>query len=503
MDESNLEPHQEQTDGKKSKKSGIAANPTAEKLLVQLRKALNSDGSIPANAHAVTKFRALASNPNTTSSQIAEIILKEPTLATKLLHIVNSAFYQRARPIMTVTQAVIQIGMEPLAEIFSGIAILKVFANGTKDAQFNKCISKTICTSLLTSSIVPILNPNEDKENELGYLLGMFSELGILSLAHYFPRIYDTAVKRAELRSMKLDSCLREITGLDCSGLALEVIKSLDIPPIYKSVIYACANPELAQKSTESIKRIVNSINVAQNISSAILLQGSTTALDTALEEAQALGIDSQKLRKTLGDLKEQFITYCEALNLDVPPLPEFIDNYAIGALAKSQKIEAGPEDKLSSFIEEVRTSVLEKTPSAEVITTVMETLAWGLKFDRVLLLLLNKQTKKLLGRTIIGQSQLDPKTINRDVDEGSDRFAPDAKAVRESRPVFQGDSILSNGWPIVAIPVGLAENCIGVIYADKICVDLNDTELSDRQKAAITLLTELIDTSLQSKSKK
>ncbi len=475
-----------------------------ERLLQQLRQALKSQGNFPAHARAVTELRELATSPKTKANQIAEIILREPPLATRLLHIVNSSFYRRAKPIMTISQAVIQIGMEPLVEVFSGMALLKNLAAEDRDSAFIDALKKTICTSLLTSSLLPVFNPVEDKKNELGYLIGMFSELGILALAHYFPRIYETSIKRAVLRGQRIETSLRTLTGLDTNGLALEVIKSLDLPPLYKSVINACSSTtpdaELEEQG-EAVIRLANSIKFAQAISCAVVIEGTPEALKRTIEEAKLNGVDSPKINRVLGALPQQFDTYCQALEIDVPALPSFLNEYS-GGLTNYQinKNNSESTDRLNAFLDEIRSQVTAKESSATLITTVMETLAWGLKFDRVLLLLKNRDTGQLIGRTILGQTNLNPKGISRPSDVGADRFAPDAKALREDRPIFQGDPILPNGWPIVALPVGLGENAIGVIYADRLCFDSDDSELSDHEKGAISLMTELMDKSLSTK---
>jgi len=482
-------------------KVGGETSPSAsERLLSQFRQSLKGQSSFPAHAKAVSELRRLASDSRTAPNQVAELILKEPSLATRLLHIVNSSFYRRAKPIMTVTQAVIQIGMEPLIEIFSGIALLKSLIAEDRDIAFLDCLKKTICTSLLASSILPILNPQEDRKNELGYLIGMFSELGVLGLAHYFPRIYETTVRRALLRGQKIDQSIRELTGLNSNGLSLEVLGTLDLPPIYKTVISICAQSDLTSMGDKPIVRLARTIRFSQLLSNAIILEGTEEALTAALEEGKAQGLDAKKVHLILGALPEQFSAYCEALDITVPGLPEFLDEYSDEAPKTPRQTSDSPHDKLNAFLDEIKSQINDKSPAVTVITTVMETLTWGLNMDRVLLLLKNKETGQLVGRTILGQTNIDPKSIVRSLSLGADRFAPDAKAAREGRPIFQGDPLLPNGWPIVALPVGLDDNLIGIIYADRMCVDLNDTELTEREKGAAALLCDLMHQALKMK---
>ena len=125
-----------------------------------------------------------------------------------------------------------------------------------------------------------------------------------------------------------------------------------------------------------------------------------------------------------------------------------------------------------------------------------METLAWGLKFDRVLLLLVGAGRKKLMGRMMLGNSAgFDPTKFERIIGAEADGHAPDARAFREGHPVFTGDPILDNGWPIAVCPIGFGPRAIGIIYADRVSSD--SQELSASEQAAFGVLAELLDRSV------
>ena len=131
-----------------------------------------------------------------------------------------------------------------------------------------------------------------------------------------------------------------------------------------------------------------------------------------------------------------------------------------------------------------------------------METFAWSLNFDRVLLMLLGQGKKELTGRMILGlvKDNFDPKSIQRKIGESASSYAPDALAFKESRPIFNGDPIFEDGWPFAAIPIGFGQRSIGVIYADRI--NPTDDEVSGRDQAAIGVLAELLDRSVSLNTK-
>lgn len=480
-----------------SNNRGSQGNDAAEKLLDQLRDALKKDGSFPANAQLVLKLQQLVSNPKTSANEIAKVILKEPSIATRLLHFVNSSFYQRSKPIMTVSQAVVQIGMEPLSELFSGLVILEQFAlKNDKDKAFVQCMQKTLCTSLIASKFTPLVNLQEDPDNELGYLSGTFSEIGVLCLAYYFPRIFATAAKSAQLQKVSLDHVLREITGLNSYGLSLEVIKVLELPSIYKSIIHECTHNDSSSTNQGDISKISDAVKVSQEISNAIIVNRNKIALEAAIEKVTVkLGVNIKEVHKVIGSLPKLLHDHCDAIDMPLLELPDFVKTYAVDESELPDiKFEANEKDLLAEYIEEIKTSIQLREPPASIITMIMETLAWGMGFDRVLLLLVTQDKSELRGRMLLGGTKTDPSTIVRPLGYDAGRFAPDARAFQEGRPIFRGDPLFSNAWPLVCFPVGFEDRCLGVIYADKLSYDLSSKELNEREVAMISVLAELLD---------
>ena len=223
--------------------------------------------------------------------------------------------------------------------------------------------------------------------------------------------------------------------------------------------------------------------------------------LDTAIKNVlEKIDVQGKILTDIVGELPLMFKNHCNSIDLVCPALPEFVASYAEGAApidtSGSSASETAIALQFSNFVEEIREAVESREPTASVITRVMETLAWSIGFDRVMLMLLAPGRRKLTGRMLLGSIEgFDPKTLERPVGQEASSHAPDAVAFRESRPVFNGDPIFSDGWPIAAIPIGYSQRCIGVIYADKI--SSKSEEIAAREQAAIGVLAELLDRSV------
>jgi HD-like signal output (HDOD) protein len=493
---------------------GAIASLSQEAFLERLRQALSEDGDFPTSAKIVTELKVLTANPNTSANQVAEVILREPSLGARVLHIVNSSFYHRGKPIMTISQAVMRLGMKPLAELCSGLVLLQKFGTITRRGDaFSRCLTQTIITGLVSGALVKSATPASPQgqgPEESGYLAGSLSEMGTLLLAYYFPELYENANKRAEQKNVPLAQSITEIVGLAPIQISLEVVRALNLPDLYRSTLEAIAKPGALASSSkalpsgpvseaERIARAATAISAARDISESISSHRGKGHLDQILSQsATMLKCSPTALGEVLGKLSPSFSEHCAAIELKVPALPDFLNDYSRDEAQTTPitKATEGGEDRFQQFVDEIRQAVDAHEPSSSVITTVMETLAFGLEFNRVVLLLATSGKRSVQGRMMLGGSPgFDPKKIDRPLGAAAGQFAPDAKAFQESRVVFAGDPVLEDGWPFVVIPLGFGKKAIGVIYADRTIPDAQ--ELSTREKAAIGMLAELIDKSL------
>ena len=478
---------------------------TSEELIAKLKSALQSDGDFPVSARIVSELRQLTSDPKTSAEQVTEVILREPSLGTRVLHFVNSAFMRRAKPILTVSQAVVQIGMKPLAELCSGLVLLQKFVPAARrSSPFASCLKRTVLVSLLSGSIKANTNSVKSKSSPLsdegGYLVGQFAELGVLLLGFYFPEILEAASKRSEQKNQDLASSINDLTGLSPWTLSVEVIDALGLPKYFIEVLHACDSPgrNPDKPLTPEIELAARVLICATDLGSCIADGKSKIELDAKIAMAQnSLEIDPGKLRELIADLPRMFRDHCSSVELALPALPDFLSTYSISVQDSQTLSLSSNTSEFEAFLREVRQMVEHRESTASIITSVMETIAYGLKFDRVFLMLLSPNKQKLMGRMLLGTvNGFDPKRFEKSVNEQQN--CPALKAFREGRAVFKGDPIFDDGWPISAIPVGHGARAIGVIYSDRIPEDGSlGEDLSQKDQASMTVLGELLERSI------
>lgn len=449
----------------------ININEAPDKILRKLQNALRADGDFPVRARVIAELREKANNSYTPVHQITDIILREPSLGTRVLHLVNSAFYHRSRPIMTITQAVIQVGMHSLTELCAGMILMQRFVPVAKRGGiFADNLKRSILAALVASHLTRFRE--EDGMGERGYLASTFYNLGHLLLAYYFPQVYEAAAKRAQTRSHAVAQSVTEILGIDPLELNLLIVDALEIPQYYRDILIEAYQPFADRSKSGPNSTLADTIATADRVACAVLNNESITQLNVALKELSQVSIYKlSQLTEIVEQLPEHFREHCSFVEMDFLSLPEYVKDYGqeeeeeTGDTTTSELEDS--KSQLAHYIEEIRQEIYNRQPISSVITAVMETLVFGIGYEQVILLLVDSGRKALHGKMSLGNEGIaDPKQIRRDLDRSLIDRAPDITAYFRAAICTTGEPLQTNAPHFAAIPIGVGRGPVGILYA-------------------------------------
>ena len=125
----------QKTSGSEGGVAGLEAAPTAVVKSVRpvgmrykdLAALLEGDVGLASLPHIFTEINRVISDPRSSAIHVANVISKDPNLTTKLLRIVNSAFYGFPSKIDTISRAVTILGSKQLSTLALGTSVLEIF----------------------------------------------------------------------------------------------------------------------------------------------------------------------------------------------------------------------------------------------------------------------------------------------------------------------------------------------------------------------------------------
>lgn len=480
--------------------TGISAGAEGQaKIITKLEAALNADGDFPVRARVVTELRKLVNDPNTPVEKIVELILGEPALGTRILHLVNSVYYQRRVPVMTVSQAVIQLGMRALTDLCTGLVLLRRFSPvARRGGIFADNVKKCILCSLLTSMLAAEAG---DEDEERGYLAGTFFSIGPLLLAYYFPQVYEAAEERAKRRGQSTTQSVTESLGISPVALSLGIVDALSIPQYYSDLLISAYSVYVEEANPDKIN-IANALATAGKLSDLIVDSHTRLELQAGFDGiSETTGFSGEQLARVLVRCPVSFKQHCKMIEMSFLELPEHFVAYldTDDPMEGEGDIENAVQDQFSFHVKEIKEAIENEETMSSIITSAMEALAFGLGFDRVLLLFSDSAETMLQGKMALGKPfPVDPHSFVCALELPEEERLVAATAFHERSVEIFGNPLFADGWPFAALAVG-SSNCIGVVYADKLPPEdgTQAVALGDREQVGLNILADLLDKAL------
>ncbi len=405
----------------------MATSPDPSRLSA-IQWTINTSPTFPAFTANVQELLAIQDNPYNTVNAVSAIILRDLSLTTQILKVVNSVFYQtQARQVHTVSSAVMILGFEHLRDLAVG---LRLFENFRKSNLSH--LKQLIVLSFLTAIQAQEMARNDPylKAEEV-FITALLFNIGELIVAYYLPREYQQIIDLGD-KGWDGTSAAQNVLQVSMEEVGLAILKDWNFPAgmlkrlsflhtdgssasdaearfwkMIKGAFVLSKNfldPQIApaerRRHEERVCRILG-LN-RQNLTQAL-----TASKKRLYEMTQILRIDLQKLHLSeailSGDEQEAEAAASRPGIQEKPGAPE----------AKASPVAASPVDQqaadlkklqlLYEVMAEVNQSLASQAPINQVLLMVLEGIFRGIRFDRVIFLLVNPQRTWITGRFGLG----------------------------------------------------------------------------------------------------
>lgn len=153
-------------------------------------------------------------DPRSTASQLHKIISHDPALVTRILKVVNSAFYGLPGQIGSVERAIVLLGLNAvknlavaasLGQLFRGVKLCEGF---TAKDLWTHCIAVAVTSREIAKQLrVPLA--------EEAFLAGLIHDVGILVEMHVYPEKLRAVCEKAQKEGGDFCQIERQICGVD------------------------------------------------------------------------------------------------------------------------------------------------------------------------------------------------------------------------------------------------------------------------------------------------
>ena len=200
---------------------------------------------LPSLSTINSALRELLNADQRYTSQVAEIIRRDPSLTARLLRLVNSVYYGLSTPVNSIEEAVFYLGMRQIRQLVMVTPIIEDFQKLAGKTQFawrdfwQHCIG----TAIITREVISTWRAPSD---EVDYVAGLIHDVGKIAMAAACPEHFEAIHQPRENSEQSLMERERQILGLDHSEVGAMYLKSHNLPEALVDVARYHHTPELA-----------------------------------------------------------------------------------------------------------------------------------------------------------------------------------------------------------------------------------------------------------------
>ena len=204
-----------------------------------------------------TKIIAIVDDPNSGVRDLHSVISSDPALSSRVLKVVNSAFYGLPRQIASMNRAVSLLGRKAIKNIAISGSVAQLFRGESYGKHFkpNLLWEESLATANAARAIADVCRPGISDE---AFLAGLIHDIGVLVEYQYDPARFSKAFDRSIESQCDLRICEREVFKADHEDFGKALCESWKFPASLVWVANHHHEPECVPPSNRDLPAIVH-----------------------------------------------------------------------------------------------------------------------------------------------------------------------------------------------------------------------------------------------------
>ncbi|MCW9014970.1 MAG: HDOD domain-containing protein [Gammaproteobacteria bacterium] len=376
----------------------------------------------PTMSHQVVEISQKAQAGNEFSANaLSNAILKDYSLSTKLLRLVNSPMYGHyGGRISTISRAVVILGFEEVRNAALGLILL----DHLKDKNQASSLKEACISSMMSGSIANgLAHKLRLRDMEEAYVCSMFHNLGKLLAIYYFPDEAEVIQDVVKHKQMKENHAAESVLGVSYEEIGIAVGESWQLPTELIESMHTLPPGELKKPLSQSdlLKHVSGFSNEYCELISTTTAEERQQNFETlASRYNNTVTISRAQMDDIVSNAVNEMQKYAQLVNLDLKQSTLFSRASSWSSKTENNATDTSNNDAIISetsaseelsrqqnilhAIQEITDAILEGASLNDILVMVMETIYSGFGFTRVMFCFINKSRTSIIARFGFGR---------------------------------------------------------------------------------------------------
>jgi HD-like signal output (HDOD) protein len=213
----------------------VSGNKDSHSTVDFLLRRMQYKTDFPAFSQCVMEInKKTSSNSNASAKDLVNVILKDYSLTSKLLKLVNSAFYGQSRGgVTSIYQAVVILGFEQVRLAATSLMLFSHLGGESATEELRDAMIRSFMSGIIARDLAIRAGV---RKTEVGFICSMFHNLGKNLTIYYFPEEYAEIKNLMAKNGLDMQSAARSVLGISLDELGVSVARAWKFP---ENIIYS------------------------------------------------------------------------------------------------------------------------------------------------------------------------------------------------------------------------------------------------------------------------
>jgi eukaryotic-like serine/threonine-protein kinase len=282
--------------------------------------------NIPSPPALALRIVEAASKPNCDTAEVLSLLNKDSGLSSQVLKTVNSGLFGLSKPVGSLKQAVVMLGVRPLRSLVLSLA-LPAIQIPDRDEFVLRYWQESVAGAVIVRELAVLLR-RKDPEDDL--IAGLLRDIGVLVLRDAFGEQYRTLWKGNPLWARRQCDVEREALGVDHADVSAGILESWNLPADIHQPIRYHHSPYAYTDAPRELEERAWMLYFANKV--ATLNSTSPASISELLQFAKKqFGLDQNALIKFLATVTPLVSEFASLLKVDIGQCPNYSAVIAAG----------------------------------------------------------------------------------------------------------------------------------------------------------------------------
>ena len=220
----------------------LSAAPTASSLAAQVK-------SIPTLPAVLTILSRRMEDPKTSSEDLAQVIVQDQAIASKVLKLVNSPFYGFSGRIQSISQGIVILGFNAVKNLVLSTSVIDAF-RGTTSGELFRMDTLWVHSAAVATTAKLFAERTRICDPEDAFVGGLLHDIGKVLLWTSEPRLFNACLQVVLQKGVPLPDVESRILGFQDQELAALLAEKWKFPESLRGALRWRGSPSLAGQHT-------------------------------------------------------------------------------------------------------------------------------------------------------------------------------------------------------------------------------------------------------------